>query len=785
MPDLLTIERRRSYPEPSRDTAPESNLPSSATREEYTPQFENRRPNSNKMVFYGDQQIHHTVRRTSIQSRIYDQLIEVSIRPQAIILAAPLFEREAMQLIRTKYRDHYQYNMGDVLDVSNLREWTLYLNAEEEDLSLQDIEDRLQNPENPDSDDLQNSFLDEYASRPDILPPIVEGNHDGAYAGNGLNHRVRTNKLKQRIETLKCEIAVIEHKLKRLTKSVTTDAKINLRVANLKRIKELHLQEIKEIKDILKDFIEHLEELDLDPKLIPPRIFTCLINAFLGVPSGSPLFASMGFASQNAGGQKYIVDKKKFISLYLSSRFKDIGFNPETFEPLLTKLDYFSENTGYYRSQNSTLSNLNLKQPDHVRENFANFWKEVRPGEYLCLVEVPGREKASANQRYIMLQAFDQGLDASGKHIYTFMLDGMDMTGENVPIAFFGGLSEWQRRFCQLFIDTMRLRNGKDGNLFYHLSHFPLKDYSKGKWKKFDWDDYFKQPDVVPYVFAAHRHHRAILDETKPSNISLDLPIFGAASIKKKHAASIVTPSLTDNLEFMTVRTSYNPQSGQHKVRVNYHKVFSEDPENEHYKEFDGDVVAEVERLKEHYVSRAYRKFSEMKNDLLATDHSAIVAFGAIPIMIAQFNETIIYTQSYLEFLIKDFGAENPFVQKVKNTLEGLLRHRERWLYGNPDAGDDLHKIGYLAAKKDCEKMPRHEVIETLTEFNDLFDTPLYDLLRHLIADTAFTADAHKAYDFWLLLGKRAQEEEMIPTTPGQRHKLRKFALPDSQMLKF
>lgn len=792
MGDSITTDRRASRNTPSREAIPESKPATSTTREEYMPQFATSHADSNKMVFYGDHQLHHTVRRTSIQSRIYDQLIEVSIRPQAVVLAAPLFQREAMKLIRNKYTDHYQYNMGDVLDISNLREWVLYLDAEEEDLSLQAIEARLTNPDAPKADDLYGGFLDAYDSAPDILPPIVEGNHDGAYVGNGLNHRVRTNKLKERINTLGREIAAIDRKLKRLKKDTAPHVTPNLRIANLKRIRARYIQEIEEIKNILKDFIKNLEELDLDPKLIPPRILTWLINSLLGVPGGSPLFSSMGSASQNAGGQKYIVDKKKFIRLYLASRFKNIAFDRDTLEPFVTKIEYFSENTGYYRTQDSILSNLNYTLPKNARENFNNFWKEARPGEYLCLVEVPCREKASANQRYIMLQAFDQGLDASGKHIYTFMLDGMDMTGENVPIAFFGGLSEWQRRFCQLFIDTMRLRNGKDGNLFYHLSHFPLKDYSKGKWKKFGWDEYFKQPDVVPYVFAAHRHHRAVLDESKPTNISLDLPIFGATSIKKKRAASIVSPSLTDNLEFMTSRTQYDPKSGQHTVKVDYHKIFSEDPDNEHYKEFDDDVVAEVDRLREHYVSRAYRKFSEMKSDiftslhhLLSTDHSAVIAFDAIPIMIAQFNETIIYTQSYLRFLTEDFGNENPFVKKTRKTLEGLLRHRERWLYGNPNAPDDLHKIGYLAARKHCEKMPRHEVIETLTEFNDLFDTPLYDMLRLLITDTPFTADSHKAYDFWLLLGKRAQEEEMIPITPGQRHKQRKFALPDSQLLTF
>ena len=175
------------------------------------------------------------------------------------------------------------------------------------------------------------------------------------------------------------------------------------------------------------------------------------------------------------------------------------------------------------------------------------------------------------------------------------------------------------------------------------------------------------QKDVAPYTFVAHRHSRGVLDETGPSNISLDLPIFGTPSIKKKKAASIVNPSLTDNMEFMSVKTLYDEKSNRHTVKVDYHHVASEDPDDKNYKNFSPDVIAAVEALKDSYRSHAYRDFSQLKTDplkslflLLSTDHSSIVALDAIPIMIAQFEQTLEYTRHYLTFLIDDLGEENP-----------------------------------------------------------------------------------------------------------------------------
>lgn len=771
----------------------------SNTAQETPPQKEDRyRSNfrkdpvsANKMVFYGDHQIHHTVRRTSIQSKIYDRFIDVSIRPQAVVLAAPLFQREAMQLIRNKYQDHHQYNMGDVLDTSNTQEWGIYLNAEQEDLDLGSVERQQNLPELPEMDEFYAAFLAAGTQSDNILPPLVEGNHDGAYAGNGLNHRVRPVKMSQRIHLLQFSIRAIDQKIARLEKQTPSEA-LRIRLANLKRTKAGHLKEIQETTVLLKNFKAKIQELDLDPKLLPPRLIAWLVNSFLGAPSGSPLYSSRGAASLNAGGGEHIVDKKKFIGFYLSNRYKNIGFNPETLEPLVTKLVHHSPSTGYYRTNKSTTMSLQHTLPQNTLQHFDNFWKEVRPGEYLSLLEFPGREMASANQRYIMLQAFDQGVDASGKHIYTFMLDGMDMTQENVPIAFFGAMSGWQNKLCQIFIDTMRLRNGEKGNLFYHLSHFPLKDNSKGKWEKHGWLEYFKQPDVAPFVFAAHRHHRGVLSENTPTNVGLDLPLFGTTSIKKKKSASIINPSLTDNMEFMTAQTRYNPATDKHSVQVDYHKIFSEDPQNEHYKEFSDDVIAEVESHQSSYASHAYRKDSQMRSDpltalyhLLSTDHRTVIAFDTIPIMIRQFNDTIEYTQSYLKFLRDDLGNDDPFYKKVQGVLSGLLKHREHWLYGNPDSEDEVKRLGYFNIKSQCAKLPRHEVIDTLAEFNDLFATPIYDRLRMLITDTPVSKDHHKAYDFWLLLGKRAQDEENLPTTLAQRQKLKKFALPDSQTLVF
>ena len=407
-----------------------------------------------------------------------------------------------------------------------------------------------------------------------------------------------------------------------------------------------------------------------------------------------------------------------------------------------------------------------------------------------------------------MLQAFDTGVDASGRHTFNIILDGMDSTDELVPSAFFGVLSEWQCRLVQLFVNYQRLQYPDKGCLFFNTGHFPLQDLSKKNWKEFGWQDYFSQADVAPLEFAGHRHTRAFIDETKRSFFGFPIPI-GTPSIKRKAAYSFVAPSMTDNLEFMSSESTVNPLTDKLDLTIRYHQVV---PDNY---DFDPEVIAKVDSLKEYYRENRYREYSEMDHDFFTraynvffTDQQGILAFDAIPISVGQYNEMVLFTKSWVELLKMDLGENDPeqiaaakqreeelnaglvallklngidpktmyhsdfdkdlvefkntganpaeinvifeawqkwqaakedlfnlqFVGRVEKTLAALESRQKEWL------------AKYTDAKASVVGLPRADQIHELAKFNDIFDTPYYELLRFLIAETPRTDENSRAY---------------------------------------
>lgn len=810
------------------------------------------RPDTVKYVFYGDEQHHYVARRGPIQSRIFDQQIGTALRPQALDMAAPILQRETERLIEDPYgafAGYDQWDMGDGMDVSNLPEWAFLLDARDEDTGLDDVMREHGIADASIVKDWSDLYVSTLTRLNEAPPPMAEGNHDGAYVGNGLNHTVDPTDLLLRKFNLEQTARVLEHKIERAQRKMDATKTRGRRSAWKRELEKLALR-LGETRAKIADIETELENYSLSQSETPQNELNPLpgwfINLFLNlvfaVPRGRNLFDPRGYAAQNAGGVDHIIDKKKFISLYLSSRYREVSPDPDKLDETAVTLEYFDEANGHYRTDQSHFSDLDDTQPENVEKNFNNFWREIRPGEYLCLFTFPGREHASANQKYILLQAFDTGPDASGRRTFNLILDGMDSTEELVPSAFFGVLSTWQRRLCELFTAYQRIRHAKTGCLFFHSCHFPLQDLSKRHWKESGWLDYFSHDDVAPVFFAGHRHGRAIIDATLRHFFGIRIP-FGTPSMKRAAAYSLVNPSATDNLEFMSVESGTNPKSGDLDVTLRYHQIVPDD------RAFDPEVVATVDALAETYRQNRYREFSEMGHDFLTsaynvflTDQQGILAFDSIPISIAQYEETVVLTRAWLGLVKQDFGDPGPQDIEAAKIVEADLREdafeaitrlglpREDMFLGDfdakladlrsasprprdvdaaleawnawQDAKRELFRVEfpgrvertltaleerqrtwlteYRRVKDKVANLPRREQIRELVKFNDIFDTPSYEFLRYLIAETPQTESDHRAYDFWLLIGKRAAMAEAgLPLKGRALKKAKKHGIPD------
>lgn len=820
---------------------------------------------STKFVFISDIHEDFVVRRGPIQSRIFDKRIGVALRPQDLVLATPILQREVEHLTMDPYgefADYRLYSLGDGLNVSNEREYALLQNADQSDITLIDVMDDNGVADLASVDDwlgLYQKTLQKYAGS---MPPTLEGNHDGAYVGNGLNHQIDPTDLRLRITVLKQRLRKSEHKLADLEESIAKTKSASKR-SSLERSKKILLHKMEKDTALLEKYESELSRyLDARSEIgpddvIPGWVSNLVLNSIFGVPRGRTLFNPEGYAAQNAGGAENIVDKKAFTQDYLASRYPELA-SDAAWEAFVTQLDLFDPETGNYRTDKSHFSNINDTQPENVAKNFNNFWTEIRPGEFVCLFAQPDRAHASSNQKYILLQAFDEGLDNAGRHVFHFLLDGMDATDQDIPIAFIGVLSEWQRRLCQLFIDHQRLNNPQ-GCIFLHSCHFPLRDISKKGWRTSGWMDYFAQKDIAPFVFAGHRHSRGIVDETKKITwwedyLRINTPL-GVRSMNRKQAYDFLNPSVIDNLEFMTAEMRERPGQERLDVVVRYHDIVPDD------REFPPEVIAAVDALSDDYRQSRYREYSELKSDffhdivnVFFTNQERIVALDSIPISIGQYDETIRAAQASLAMAELDFGeydadlatlsaehervVRNEFNALLKplglttddalrdnflalidskqvsesdeaailelwaswfaareaawqarytglltQAIDGLIAHRDLWMNGDGSANNDADRIGYLKAKAAVGARPNEDGIESLVQYNDIFDTPYFDLLRHLIAQTPESKDAHRTYDFWLLLGKRASLEENGPGDKPERGA--KKGIPDQVSLSF
>ncbi len=854
------------------------------------------------IVFDADYQ-HNLISQVSpIQSRTFDSRIDVSVRPMALNLATPILQRESQHKIDELDYD-YRYQLGDVVDSSNLAEWVIYLVSSLDRTILADIFGLPEDASTWADEDWQkfNKTLDQtewrdylmviedyYRSHGVTLPAGPQGNHDGAAWGNGINQPrpivlvemeimlytfqqkfldTRIRKLQEQIETgvlSTSERRHLELKLERLntklseidqllSKSVSTkdsgdleesasevyytkqkvdlerrvaDIEMRLHDEALPPQKREHLKEKLERYERRLEYINHkltvlerekvraLAVKDLaQVKRGKLRVPQFMIDAILGVRRGKSLVDSEGYWAKNAGGADLCLDKADYLYHYLKGRYPELGIMPHEGDlsgdlanddglmPLAVKIMFnsvgTSENSGIYRVEKavrgesgeflkdddgkfvtevSRVAKLDSTNKAMIAENFENFWTEVRPGEFTSLVSCAEGECEYPNQRYIFLQAFDQGV-VNGKRVFNIFLDGMDGTQQEIDLAFFGSMSRLQRQLCQVFISAMRKEY--DGEvLFMHSSHFALSMYDKDYWRESGWQDYFSSPDVIPVVFCGHGHQRDIIDESKKTLFGKN-NIFGESAVAKGiPMVSVMTPSVTDAPnEFMSVSLTYDAERDAYILKQQYHDVVDLADESR----FDPEVVAAVSSLAMLYESHAYRDYARVNDGLLGGitgmvfSQERVLAEDAIPLSVGQFAETITYARTYRDLMQDEFGEDDEFVRLITASVKSMELHYNRFLQGDENSDDPYENMGYEKAVKEAKKfMVRKDRIALLSHFDGVFDCPGYERLRLLIAQTP--ADS-KAYEFWLLLGKRAAVEEAA----GKKKK----AVPDQNEFVF
>lgn len=557
------------------------------------------------------------------------------------------------------------------------------------------------------------------------------------------------------------------------------------------------------------------------------RLPQVLTNVFLGINKTRKIYDPSGYWAQNAGAPTNTFDKSDYIHQYLRLHFPELDLTaPESIhdhnnhdgsihdhhhvglQPLVRKFlampsnertetaHFVVEKTQANPQTGQAMRNADgsyvteitpaLDFSDHsassVHERFEALWQEVRPGEFVCLIDLPGQREEYPQQHYIFLQAAHVG-EVAGRPVYDIILDGMDGTEQRIDLAYFGFLSSLAKDCVQTFMEQMRL-TASSPPLFSHTSHFALRAYAKDYWKKFGWQDHFAQEDVLPFLFCGHGHAREIIDETKPHLYNTRL-FFGVRSVKRDDGFfSLMSPSAKDHPnEFMSVDLTYDDSTNEFVLTQAYHEIVTEDE----ISDIAPQVVQTVENYADVYSHQRYHDYAEINTGLFSGvqniffSQDRILTRDAIPLSVEQFKETLSYAKAYLYFLTQEFGNDDAFTRMVEHTVIGLNEHLERWLNGNPDADNEFDRMGYEAAKIKAESTPkRRDRYALLTNFNDIFDTPFYDRLRLLIAQTPNDSNA---YDFWLLLGKRAAEQEATPKM-RERHQTRADA-PDQTQFRF
>ena len=776
------------------------------------------------IVFEADYQ-HHLINKTSpIQSVTFDKRIDVSVRPQALTLASTILQREANERIEEDFEGYERFHLGDVLDTSNLAEWVMYLASVTDGQALREVFDLEDDAVYWDEDEWRkhfstlddktwddylidlSAFLEEHPEYAVLAGP--EGNHDGAAWGNGLNHArslvvldARHAHHSRRKKRLERRINRIQGILDNRKMMKPRRERLEDKLERLERRLEYVIEKIKLTEEERREVKRRKSKNNI--KKVVFKIPRVLSNNVMGLKVGQNINHHRGYWAQNSGTYENNIDKGDYVLNYLKVRYPELDLTCLD-EPLVTKVffntldkdkkttDYQVENIerdeetgeflknrdGSYKVARSRSSILESQIPSAIEENFHNFWKEVKPGEYISLIKYPFRDSEIPNQNYIMLQAFEVG-EVNGKKVFNIMLDGMDHTEQEVELAFWGAMSKLQRQVVQSFLDYQRLQYN-DETLFMHSSHYPLDDHVKQLWRKYGWQDYFSQEDVVPFLFCGHGHTRKMIDESKVKILGTNLRIGFKPVDREEGFFSVMVPSVTDGPnEFMSVKLEYDEEKQEYILGNTYHDVVNVEDVSDR-------VVQDVANLKTYYEKNHYHNYARMRTGLLASAINVffkpdkILAYDSIPLAVEQFEEAMIYSKYFVDLLRDEFGEGNAFFKIARKTHEDMYDHFQRWFYGDPSSEDDYDKIGYFEAQEKSKKMRRYQDrMALMVNYNDVFDTPAYDRFRLLISQIPKES---MAYDFWLLLGKKAAEEE---SRESNKRKKRRHSVPNTSMWSF
>lgn len=734
-------------------------------------------------------------------------------------------------------------------------DWQSYVStAEKKPLEqwVEELERAVMHYETEDADDTD---FYPFASR-------AIGNHDGAAWGNGLDHGHPWISYVFWVEISKIEQRSLAQKISKLKDRLLEESqpgkvkKLKARISKLEQRKAVVDTKLPLLEDAKKK-----AEFSLKDKSLKDQSHTLsrfLTNQIFGITSTQHLDSPEGYWAANAGGKKYTVNKEDYIYHYLRTRYPEVGLRrvlPESSHrhphhnhlelmPLATQIyfedlddepktdDYHTVNTvknpdtGELEEMTSETLVLDDGLRSSIGKHYENFWKEIRPGEFICLVDYPNRDKSEPCHHYIFLQAFDQGLSEDGKRVFHFVLDGMDFTQEDADIAYFGAMSNLQRQLCQVFINyhsQTALTNGEKP-LFLHSSHFSIEDHSRRFWQRYGWPEYFAQPHVAPFLFVGHGHMRKMTNEAKPG-------LFGSKRVATDgDFFSLMTPSSTDAPnEFMTVKIHHDRERAKYVLAGEYHPILSDDDianspgDTNAYIGYD--IVQTVESLRQDYFRQhRYWEYTDqplglitsLKNMLFSQDR--IVAFDSIPIAAeGQFPEALVYASYHLKFLRSEFGdydadlcarlaSENSpeartrlngllYLKLAQTTFDRVQKDYQLWLDGDPEAekkydirehGEPFiiaKKMGYLKAKKLADEMLlEKDKISLMLNFRDVFASPSYQRLTEIINATPKDTDAYK---FWLYLTKCAAEEEFKATDKSFARHRALTATPDKSEYEF
>lgn len=678
----------------------------------------------NDFIVFSDFQLHREPRHLSkIDSAWMDRIIGVAKWSSAEVLNTPLLILEMHRRIEEEFPDRQLVNVGDDYDVST-----------------QDEADILS---------LIYKLLGIHA------PPSPPNNHSGGDHGNGLDQLRNPQELTQLIGRHKRVIHRLKKQAARKNKTVN------------QQLIQYHETKIAELTEELNTALRLNYQLVFDGKkivLLPKN----LVNFFYSVPKSQRLGDNHNAWAAAAGydedGNPRIVEKREWIANYLIDRYH-IEADPQTWnlEPIATQIELYDPKQDEIRVEGGIMTKLDaFTSPEQRTIDFKTFWKEIAPGEFVCLIDFPDRTAANDNQRTIFLQASYMGKDENGNRVFNIFLDGMDHTQEEANIAFFGVFSKLQRELCELFVDhiTNTYQTEETSPQFYHTSHYPFSSLSKSFWKKYGWDEYSKKTGVNLF---GHIHE---------------------TSVKKGPGDSmgITSPASTKYNAIMRVEIE-KEKSGTLKGKVSYTKIvrpleeLEPDPERRAILE-EALSQPEIEDSVSRHGYRKYilKKFSPFAG-LTAKGERAVIVHQGIPMSIGQVYEYLCILSATRKLIQKEIEmneSTREYQIKLSNSYaeytrvyNGLLEHYNNFMNGDNSADPDSCEYqGYLALRKKYDEAPlfhakeRQEIEEELLLFDDIYDTNYVDEAMRL----PLTLPRESlAYKFALTLGKRGAENEIGP----------------------